>query len=75
MECILDSSWVWDMVDIKFLGDRGYDVPEDYVESISPLGAYKAAVYTIDRFNLHGEKPEELVGNGLTWQRKNTQKK
>ena len=23
---ILDSSWVWDMVDIKFLGDRGYDV-------------------------------------------------
>ena len=33
----------------------------DYVESISPLGAYKAAVYTIDRFNLHGEKPEELV--------------
>lgn len=24
---ILDSSWVWDMVDIKFLGDRGYDVP------------------------------------------------
>ena len=58
---ILDSSWVWDMVDIKFLGDRGYDVPEDYVESISPLGAYKAAVYTIDRFNLHGEKPEELV--------------
>ena len=58
---ILDSSWVWDMADIKFLGDRGYDVPEDYVESISPLGAYKAAVYTIDRFNLHGEKPEELV--------------
>ena len=21
---IINSSWVWDMVDIKFLGDRGF---------------------------------------------------
>ena len=34
---IIDSSWVWDMVDIKFLGDRGFQVPEDYVEAISPM--------------------------------------
>lgn len=58
---ILDSSWVWDIVDVKFLGDRGYDVPSDYVESISPLGAYRAAVYTIERFGLLDEKPEDLV--------------
>ncbi len=58
---VLDSSWVWDKVDVKFLGDRGFDVPEDYVESISPMGAQKAAVYTIERFGLHNEKPKDLV--------------
>ena len=58
---ILDSSWVWDKVDIKFLGDRGFEVPDDYVEAISPMGAEKAAVYTIERFGLYNEKPEELV--------------
>lgn len=58
---ILDSSWVWDKVDIKFLGDRGFDVPADYVESISPMGAQKAAIYTIERFGLHNEKPKDLV--------------
>lgn len=58
---VLDSSWVWDMVDIKFLGDRGFEVPDDYVEAISPLGAYRAAVYTIERFGLWEETPEEMV--------------
>ncbi len=58
---IIDSSWVWDMVDIKFLGDRGFQVPEDYVETISPMGAENAAVYTIERFGLYKERPEDLV--------------
>ena len=58
---ILDSSWVWDTVDLKFLGHRGFDVPDDYVDAISPMGAMKAAVYTIERFGLHNEKPEDLV--------------
>lgn len=57
---LLDSSWVWDMVDIKFLGDRGFDVPEDYVETISPMGAERAAVYTIERFGLN-ENPDDIV--------------
>lgn len=57
---ILDSSWVWDMVDIKFLGDRGFEVPEDYVEAISPMGAERAAVYTIERFGLN-EEPDAIV--------------
>lgn len=58
---VLDSSWVWDQVDIKFLGDRGFEVPDDYVEAISPLGAMRAAVYTIERFGLYDEKPEDMV--------------
>lgn len=57
---ILDSSWVWEQVDMTFLGDRGFEVPDDYVEAISPLGAEKAAVYTVERFGLN-ENPADLV--------------
>ena len=57
---ILDSSWVWEKIDREFLGGRGIDVPEDYVENIAPLGFYGAAVYTINRFGFE-DKPEELM--------------
>lgn len=53
---LLDSSWVWEKVDEKFLGDRGFQVPDDYVDEISPLGAERAAVYTIERFGLNEDK-------------------
>ena len=55
---LLDSSWVWEKVDEKFLGDRGFQVPEDYVDEISPLGAERAAVYTIERFGLNEDKDD-----------------
>lgn len=55
---ILDSSWVWEKVDEKFLGDRGFQVPDDYVDEISPLGAERAAVYTIERFGLNEDKDD-----------------
>ncbi|RHL43551.1 HAD family phosphatase [Eubacterium ventriosum] len=55
---LLDSSWVWENVDEKFLGDRGFQVPDDYVDEISPLGAERAAVYTIERFGLNEDKDD-----------------
>ena len=55
---LLDSSWVWEQVDEKFLGDRGFQVPDDYVDEISPLGAERAAVYTIERFGLNEDKDD-----------------
>lgn len=66
---LLDSSWVWDMVDIKFLGDRGFDVPDDYVEAISPMGAERAAVYTIERFGLN-ENPDDIVREWINMAKK-----
>ena len=57
---VLDSSWVWDKVDVEFLGSRGFVVPEDYVDAISPLGAERAAIYTIERFGLQ-ENPDDVV--------------
>ena len=55
---LLDRSWVWEKVDEKFLGDRGFQVPDDYVDEISPLGAERAAVYTIERFGLNEDKDD-----------------
>ena len=55
---LLVSSWVWEKVDEKFLGDRGFQVPDDYVDEISPLGAERAAVYTIERFGLNEDKDD-----------------
>ncbi|WP_462350342.1 HAD family hydrolase [Eubacterium ventriosum] len=55
---LLDSSWVCEKVDEKFLGDRGFQVPDDYVDEISPLGAERAAVYTIERFGLNEDKDD-----------------
>ena len=55
---LLDSSWVWEKKEEKFLGDRGFQVPDDYVDEISPLGAERAAVYTIERFGLNEDKDD-----------------
>lgn len=58
---ILDSAWVWDKVDEEFLGARGFEVPKHYVETISPMGAEKAAIYTKEEFGLHDETIEDIV--------------
>lgn len=57
---ILDSMWVWSQIDIEFLGKRGFTVPPDYLEMITPMGYQRAAEYTIERFGLN-EKPEDLI--------------
>ena len=57
---LLDSMWVWRQIDVDFLGRRGFEVPLDYLEMITPMGYYRAAEYTIERFRLN-EQPEDLV--------------
>lgn len=66
---LLDSSWVWEKVDEKFLGDRGFQVPDDYVDEISPLGAERAAVYTIERFGLNEDK-DDIVSEWIEMAKK-----
>jgi HAD superfamily hydrolase (TIGR01509 family) len=43
---------VWRQIDIEFLGKRGFDVPEDYMKIIAPMGFEATADYTIKRFGL-----------------------
>ncbi len=57
---LLDSMWIWEQIDIEFLGRRGLPVPDDYLEKITPMHFYQAAEYTIGRFGL-SETPDDLI--------------
>ncbi len=57
---LVDSMWVWEQIDIDFLGRRGFEVPEDYLEAITPMGYEACADYTIHRFGLK-ESREDII--------------
>lgn len=57
---LLDSMRVWTDVDNEFLHRRGFEVPQDYAESIAHLSFDGCARYTIERFGLP-DTPEELM--------------
>lgn len=57
---LLDSMHVWTDVDNEFLTKRGFDVPDDYADTIAHLGFDDCARYTVKRFNLP-DTPEELM--------------
>lgn len=57
---LLDSCLIWTEVDKRFFERRGIDMPSDYGEAIGHLGLDKAAIYTINRFNLN-ENKEDII--------------
>lgn len=57
---VLDSMGLWHKVDVQFFVSRGMDVPEGYIQAISPLGTYNAAVYTKKTYNIK-ESVEEII--------------
>lgn len=57
---LLDSMGVWDQVDIDFLARRGFDVPDDYMETVSSMQFRQIARYTIDRFHLTDSEDDLL---------------
>ena len=57
---LFDSMWVWNQVDLDFLGKRGFEVPDDYTKAIAHMDAHRTARYTIDRFGLN-EDIDDIV--------------
>jgi HAD superfamily hydrolase (TIGR01509 family) len=49
---LLDSTGVWEQIDIDFLTRRGIPVPPDYAPTVAPMSFREAAEYTIERFRL-----------------------
>ena len=57
---LLDSMGIWKQIDVDFLAKRGFEVPADYQQVITPMEAHEIAIYTIRRFHLE-EKPEDIM--------------
>ncbi len=57
---LLNSTGVWEQIDVEFLGKRGIEVPKDFMEAIKTHNFMSGAVYAVERFGLN-EKPEDIV--------------
>ena len=49
---LVDSMWMWKQIDIEFLGEYGYDCPDDLQKSIEGMSFSETAVYFKERFQL-----------------------
>ena len=50
---LLDSTWVWEKIDIDFLAKRGIAVPADYMQEIRNHNFITGSKYVIERFHLN----------------------
>lgn len=57
---LIDSMWVWDTIDIKYLKKRGFSVPDKLRDDIIHLSFEETALYFKNRFNL-SDSIEEIV--------------
>lgn len=57
---VLDSTDVWNQIDVEFFAERGISMPSDYGKIIAPMGFERAAEYTVAAFGLK-ETPEEVI--------------
>jgi len=49
---LVDSMWMWKAIDIEFLGDYGYECPDDLQKAIEGMSFSETAVYFKNRFEL-----------------------
>ena len=57
---LLDSTWVWEKIDIDFLAKRGIAVPADYMQEIRNHNFITGSKYVIERFHLN-ENAEDIA--------------
>lgn len=56
---LVDSMWMWEEIDMEFLGSRGLTVPENLQQKIEGMSFTETAFYFKEFFNLE-ESVEEL---------------
>ena len=49
---LVDSMWMWKAIDIEFLGEYGYECPDDVQRAIEGMSFSETAVYFKERFDL-----------------------
>ncbi len=61
---LLDSTWVWEKIDVDFLAKRGLEVSTEYIEEIKTHNFTTGSKYVVEKFNLK-ETPEEVAREWL----------
>lgn len=71
---LVDSMWMWEKIDLEFLGSRGISLPSDLQKTIEGMSFTETAEYFKNRFELK-ESLEELkeIWNGMAMQKYRTQ--
>ncbi len=49
---LVDSMWIWDPIDVEFLGEYGHQVPPDLHEAIEGMSFTETAAYFKERFSI-----------------------
>lgn len=49
---LVDSMWMWHAIDVEFLGEYGYECPEDLHRVIEGMSFSEGAVYFKERFHI-----------------------
>ena len=57
---LINSTGVWEQVDVEFLGKRGIEVPPDFVKAIKTHNFVTGSEYVAKRFGL-SESPEKIA--------------
>ena len=60
---LIDSMWMWEAIDVEYLGKKGYTVPGDLRRAIEGMSFDETAAYFKDRFHL----PDSLEEIGRDW--------
>ncbi len=58
---LIDSMGAWRAADAAFLQKRGLPIEADYLEALKTMHFRIAAEYTIERYRLHDENPDDIV--------------
>lgn len=59
---LVDSMWVWSKIDINYLKNKGYAVPENLKRDIEHLSFNQTAIYFKEKFNLN-DSIEKIVAD------------
>lgn len=49
---LIDSMWIWERIDVEYLNDKGFDMPENLKDEINHLSFQETAYYFKKTFNL-----------------------
>ena len=58
---LIDSMGAWHAADVAFLTKRGLPQEAEYFEGLKAVPFKRAAEYTIERYGLYDENPEDII--------------